>query len=292
MAERLLVQFMHPGDEPGFGEGLAWNQGPHRRKFLRCPGTWLDGEVPREGPMMFWGEWEPESRAQRVSQPLPDGPRQVFSPYYVRPATFVRHQNTDPFVFGPRFLYSNCQQRRRTGPTVLQRLDRGSIILFGSHRRGRFTLDTVLVVADRTPLTPSTSGRLEVPQAFLDVTVGPLFERQAAAQEVERRARGMCVTVTGATYVLYRGATFEDPVDGLYSFTPCQPSAESPRGFARPTIAGSYISSTLTQSFRTQSLEAPDARAVWNDVRRQVSEHGCAIGVRAAVPPLNAPLPA
>jgi hypothetical protein len=55
---------------------------------------------------------------------------------------------------GPSFLYSNCRQfTSQLRPTRLQRLAPGSLILFGSNLRGRFVLDTVLVVGSRTPYT-------------------------------------------------------------------------------------------------------------------------------------------
>ena len=54
-------------------------------------------------------------------------------------------QNTDPFVFGESFLYTCCQQFKNNRPTQLRYLAPGSVILFGSHRGGRFLLDTVFV---------------------------------------------------------------------------------------------------------------------------------------------------
>ena len=52
--------------------------------------------------------------------------------------------NTDPFIFGDRFLYSNCKQATSTR---LRSLGRGSVIAFGSHTARRWVLDTVMVVA-------------------------------------------------------------------------------------------------------------------------------------------------
>jgi hypothetical protein len=76
-----------------------------------------------------------------------DGPHHIFSPYYQRPASYHRLQNTDPFVFGERFLFTICQQHTATGPTQLRFLERGSVILFGSSVGRRFVLDTVFVVS-------------------------------------------------------------------------------------------------------------------------------------------------
>jgi len=46
-------------------------------------------------------------------------PRFVHEPVLARPTSPAR-QNTDPFVFGPSFLYSNCRQfTHQLGPTCL-----------------------------------------------------------------------------------------------------------------------------------------------------------------------------
>ena len=52
-----FVQFMHPGGEakptaPGFWRStIEWNGGKtHARKYLRCHGTYLDGQAACERP--------------------------------------------------------------------------------------------------------------------------------------------------------------------------------------------------------------------------------------------------
>ncbi len=156
--EVLVVQFLHPGREhvpPAGASVMGWNRGEHRRKFLRVPGRCLDGGgVVRSGVVSVWAEWEPQSRVvERHRGPCTPMPRFVHEPVLARPGQRVR-QNTDPYVFGESFLYSNCRQfTSQLRPTRLQRLPLGSVVLFGSHLRGQFVLDTVLVVASRTPYT-------------------------------------------------------------------------------------------------------------------------------------------
>src|SRR5450759_1044192 len=115
--ERCFVQFIHPGSEHGLHGGLKpWNTGEHRRKFLQERGSYLKtpDAAAQTGELVFWGEWEPESEGKKIVSPLPDGPCWVHRPYYVRPESYrgdgscLRSgglQNTDPFVFGDRFLY-------------------------------------------------------------------------------------------------------------------------------------------------------------------------------------------
>ena len=153
--EFCFVQFLHPGpEERPEGDQYGWNRKDvHRRRFIRQRGDYLDGENIRHRnvDLTFWGEWEAEGDAERI---LPDGrerernhPNYYCAPWYKpRPRSEQnrggcepdkdgkRCQNTDPFVLGDRFFYSNCRQRigQRNIPTQLQSLESGSIILFGS----------------------------------------------------------------------------------------------------------------------------------------------------------------
>ena len=141
--ERLcFVQFIHPGleHEPDSAAGRSWNVEMHRRKFLRQPGRCLAAPdaKPVAAPLVFWGEYEPPTRLVKTfANPVPDGPRFLFAP---APVEFHPHDpplmNTDPFVFGDRFFYSICKQNNKRGPTAMQRLARGSVILFGSGKNG------------------------------------------------------------------------------------------------------------------------------------------------------------
>jgi hypothetical protein len=89
-------------------------------------------------------------------------------------------QNTDPWVWGDRMIYSNCKQvfgpERR--PTFMQRLTqrltRGSVIRFGSTIDGEFCVDTVFVVASAEPWVPAEVADLDVEDAFKTCTGGPI----------------------------------------------------------------------------------------------------------------------
>src|SRR5262245_14107376 len=145
-----FVQFIHPGGEhrPDSGALKRWNRESHKRKFLRNPGRYVTYGNIQEGHVAFWGEWEPESRVvKEIFHPIPKGPRYIYEPFYLVPASYRGLQNTDPFVFGERFYYTGCQQRTRNGPTQLRYLSRGSVILFGSCLdKSKFVLDTLFVV--------------------------------------------------------------------------------------------------------------------------------------------------
>jgi len=110
-----FVQFIHPGGEHGpDAPGIKrWNVGLHRRKFLRSTGLALDSsrQMQRD-ELIFWGEWEPESRIDEVTSPVDEGPRFVHRPFYSDPPPDGWRQNTDPFVFGDQFHYSTSGRPR------------------------------------------------------------------------------------------------------------------------------------------------------------------------------------
>ena len=177
-----FVQFMHPGREAKPERGasaIGWNDGPsHARKYLRCPGTYLDGGNPVSGEMEFWGEWEPESEVLKEWEWQPNhGSRRVWRPYYQPRDNYAGLQNTDPFVFGG-FYYSICKQYRGSNPTQLRYLKNGSVVLFGSCVGNEFVLDTVFVVRgwidhDEGNYRSRLAG--QVPDAYWDAALFPLY---------------------------------------------------------------------------------------------------------------------
>lgn len=62
-----IIQFLHPDEEHGVDDRkkmiMYWNQGPHKRKFLKARGQYVtaSGTLPEQVPLLFWGEWEPNS---------------------------------------------------------------------------------------------------------------------------------------------------------------------------------------------------------------------------------------
>jgi hypothetical protein len=156
----FVVQFPHPGGE---------HRRPHHTSAPSCRGTWGITSASSSAPCAvrrgrttahrrrrLLGEWEAQSRvveAWRVDGDLPAlPPRAVLRG---APARTVKHQNTDPFVFGDAFLYTNC----RSPSAKLRRLTPGSVLLFGSGPGAGFVLDTVFVVAEGVhPASRSASG--------------------------------------------------------------------------------------------------------------------------------------
>lgn len=279
-----FVQFMHPGNEHGPDErGLKrWNLGLHRRKFLRIEGEYLEAPTgqPRSSEVVFWGEWEPESTVEPISDPVPNGPRWLHRPYYVRPHTYWPDgadnplQNTDPFVFGDRFRYTLCRQWRNASkrPSLLRDLEPGSLILFGSFKAGHFVLDTVFVTDEgiRHGYDSWPTTLTDLPETYRDVTM-----------------RATYAWGPGAELRLYSGATRQAPTNGMFSFAPCLPAEAGARGFARPPISlGSLVTPNLKMGFKsTRGLADREVLDLWEQVADQVMQQGLALGTRFAMPP-------
>lgn len=284
-----FVQFIHPGLEhqPDSASGRSWNVEMHRRKFLKQSGRFLSAleAPPTAAPLVFWGEYEPPTRlVKSYPEPIPDGPRFLFAP---APVAFQPHDpplmNTDPFVFGERFFYSICKQNNKRGPTAMQRLARGSVILFGSGRhRAQFVVDTVFVVADCVDWNLSNyREKLKgvVPPEYFHATLEPI------AYEMKVRKLS-----PSQTFRLYLGATVEKPFAGMFSFFPCLPAqAGEDRGFARPVLRrAGIITDNLTQGQRMNPQpDVASVQALWADVAHQVLNQGLQLGVQAELPKLN-----
>lgn len=286
-----FVQFIHPGleHEPDSAIGRSWNVEMHRRKFLRQSGRSLSdlAAQPVASKLVFWGEYEPPTtRVKSYAHPVPDGPRFLFAP---APVPFHPNDpplmNTDPFVFGEHFFYSICKQNNKKGPTAMQRLARGSVILFGSgQHRSQFVADTVFVVADYVDWNLSNyRERLKgvVPPEYFHATLEPIA--------YEMKVRDLSPS---QTFRLYIGATFEKPYEGMFSFFPCLPAKEGEtNGFARPVLRREgIITDTLTQGQRMNPQ--PDVAAVrrlWADIARQVLDQKLRLGVQADLPKLKKP---
>lgn len=291
--KRCFVQFSHPGSEhrPDRSGKIGWNKNRHKRKFMQLCGKWIERDGrKRSGDLWTWGEWEPESDCARKFDTR-DGhhPRYLWCPYYSPKNSYHLLLNTDPFIFGKHFLYSNCLQLHHCG---LKHLEQGSVIAFGSGKKvgseRKWMLDTVLVIGDSIlydPLDPHAALKDWVPDAFLHVTGGPLtydpkMKKLTAKDPEKRKLR------------LYRGATPDDPICGMFSFFPAKP-ASSKSGFPRPFVDLQH------KCFNSRNWQAPkghqcdlspaELRCLWNLLVAQVRDAGLVLGTRAKVPPRRNP---
>lgn len=295
-SSRRIVQFLHAGPEriPDSLDSLTsgWNMGrDHKRRFVSRQGAYLANPISEKAinaEIGFWCEWEPQARVLRQipkSERQSGFPRFIYHPFYNLRGLGGRASttcgptdggcmNTDPFVFGDRFYYSNCRQGSLPS---LRSLDRGSIILFGSRLNWEFVLDTVFVVDEAYPIAGEGDLRhlrSHLPPAFFDVTLRWFHE--------------------GAfPLTLYSGATPSARVDDMFSFFPAVPIAHMPNGFRRPSLAlDGIISPGMTQGAKfTSSLDGQllnlnlnEVKRVWESVVKQVTGAHLCLGVCAELP--------
>jgi hypothetical protein len=281
-----FVQFIHPGGEHEPDDGLhkGWNTSVHKRKFLKRAGRYVADGTIVEGVVLLWGEWEPESKAQRIDDPIPHGPRFIYEPYYVVPKSYNGLQNTDPFVFGQPFHYTGCQQRTTKGATQLRNLSKGSVILFGScEDKNAFVLDTAFVVdhwIDHS--SRNYRGVLDgaISQEYKEVTVSPWYQESFA------ESKSCASAGSTETWRLYFGVLYDKPLHGMYSFFPCQPYDAKSKGFARPRISlPGVITDNLNQGKKLAEPQSLDEmKQLWGEVTKQVKKQGLALGVHAEMP--------
>jgi hypothetical protein len=266
-----------------------WNtNSKHRRKFLRRPGQYVaPGGSLAEAPLAFWAEWEaPSYIIQRWSE---EGalPRFLQEPRWERPTIKGFRQNTDPWVFGDCFRYSNCHQLNQSG---LRNLAAGSVILFGSTlglaspAGPRFVLDTLFVVSEqRQKFTPTDPPNTD--EAFRVSTI----EALARGDDANACGASDACGDANAWFTLYSGATYEAPINGMYSFVPCRRADREDFRFARPTLSlpPGVVNPRSWQSPKGAGRPLPphDIRDLWTIVRDQVIAVGCLEGVHFSTPP-------
>lgn len=167
------ILFFHPGQEypENNGDIKAWSLGRHSRNFIKSAAAdYIDAKGARcKGDIGFWGEWEAHATIEKDA-----AGHRIFTPYLDlndlpaedgsygegkcgscgANASSESPQDTDPFVFGERFRYGNCQQ---PSSTTLKNLEPGSLILFASTQGGKHLLDTASWWGTKFPHGPPSS---------------------------------------------------------------------------------------------------------------------------------------
>ncbi len=271
---RRFVQFPHPGPEAG-ADRQAWLRAdtPHRRKFVVAEATFrrsIEG-LDEHGLVTAWVEWEAASESRALdggSRSMPSWVHRPISPTE-SPATERIPQNTDPLVFGDRMLTTFCRQP--SNPS-LGRLERGSVLVFGSRVDGAFVGDTVLVVADTIE-----HDRESYPEQMRDQVSDLVFELTLKPMYAHR--------VNGPFTAMF-GATPDDPIEGMFSFVPCLPAAGGVRGFARPDLG--RVPGLNADNWRAialnQDIAGDRIPSLWSLVAETTVASGLALATRLGVP--------
>ena len=279
-----MIQFPHPiwEDRADIGCVKPWNRSAHKRNFIVSPGEAIVSkgtESKRFREISFWGEWEPEAKivGHFDIADSPITPRRLIAPLFPKdmpePSGDNCCGNTDPFVFGEHFKYSNCRQNISGHPNRLQYFSAGSLILFGGIYRGDFWLDTVFVVKDKLKYKGCDCQNQEM-QNFLGADY-PFFHAAtlkpiAASRDMQQRH-----------YTLYRGQTWWENSD-YFSFVPCDVNE---RSFAKVKLSPTMIQK-LSKNARNYTVlgeyeePSPAPQEVWNKIVDEVFAQGLSLGVR------------
>jgi hypothetical protein len=254
-----IVQFFHPGEEHDFDsqskdyvKKKCWNKGDHKRKYLLSKGNYIENGVKNTGTLLFWGEWEPPSIVRELKIPVKNNkeeyPKYLHVPYLPSLGNIKKfhggnYQNTDPFVFGRYFKYSNCLQNTSDS---LKELKEGSLILFGSNVNRRFAIDTIFVVKDSVRYTfpddPNVDNIVEESNLYRDIVL-----------------RMSCINYNAHNFfTLYTGATFDDDIYGMYSYVPSLKSDTIKRGFPRIIMPDEFYSTRFNSYFSKNHVEISD----------------------------------
>lgn len=293
-----IIQFMHPGTEHSISSGTNWNTGDHKRKYLKIQGEYLDNFLikPKCDTVYFWGEWEAQSEATPIDNNDSDLPKNIFSPYYKLPSGTP---NTDPFVFGNNFYYCVCKQGHYPS---LRNLNKGDIILFGSSKHDNFVLDTLFVVKGcyEYELNEIPKLKTKYNKPFFDVSLEPLHNYFCVPAITIVNTNGSCLpqnsnedderkpSVEVTKYRIYEAAMFEDRHDfnGIFSYAPCMSAEKGAKGFKRPIIKDcDFITENQRQGLKITPNS--DSLKVWNEVTKQVLEHGLNLLIKTDLPTIK-----
>lgn len=142
----------------------------------------------------------------------------------------------------------------------MQRLTRGSVVRFGSTIDHEFCVDTVFVIASAEPWVAAESKQLDADEAFITCTAHAVATHPANVR---------------APLMLYRSATVDNPVDGMFSFVPARRADHNSPRFARPPVhIHGLINATNWWSTRgsNRPLDSDTVRRAWRALTEQVME--------------------
>lgn len=297
----MIIQFSHPGKELEIKQksrknGLSYifnaantgfrfwnNENDHKRKFLKHQGWYLENKnkvsfdtTPKKAELCFWGEWEPQSEFMLTGNQFSSQPT---LPHAVHKAMFstrgIGRHNTDPFVFGEHFYYTNCKQKQKGIGKKLLNLPNLSIILFGSEKnKTDFVIDTIFVV-DKSETVASYKTH---------PTIYPKILREATI-DINGGLANWHKLYKGKMYDFSKHYTVAEPY--TFCFFPCKVDCDI-KGFERPVIdwkkfglqkPGAYTLVKEINNFSETNF--------WDDIVNEIIKQGFSLGIKLEMPKNN-----
>jgi hypothetical protein len=119
----------------------------------------------------------------------------------------------------------------------------------------------------------------EVSDTYMETTIMPI------CQNMESEGCSIFDPKTDSLR-MYFGATFDDPVDGMFSFFPAQVGIEGQTGFPRPILDfPEVISKGKAVRYRlNRRREIEDIHPLWSQVANKVTRLGLVLGLGAEIP--------
>jgi hypothetical protein len=303
----MIIQFSHNGEQLNLSRRTKlnneafhfdndsktsgyryWNNEKfHKRKFINQSGWYLEKEgdsfnpTPKRGSLYFWGEWEPQSRFELTGNSISNKnlPHAVHNPIFSKRG--MGGHNTDPFVFGNRFYYTNCKQTENGKGLKMLHLDPNSIIIFGSEiDRSKFVIDTVFVVKSSSSVKDYRSETDDYPELLRKATI----DSPIGLADWNKIYAGKMHDID---------SQFLEGSMEMFSFVPCM--VDCPKeGFPRPTIDVAKFglqkpgAGTVLQSinFERGFVESPEHN-FWLDLISELASQGYSLGIKLDMPESN-----
>lgn len=296
----MIIQFSHPGKELEIkrnsrkneclylfhttNSGIRFwnNEKYHKRKFLKHEGWYLEniGETfdphPKRGELYFWGEWEPQSEFKLTGNPYstqPSLPHAIHKPIFSKQGK-GKH-NTDPFVFGEHFYYTNCKQKQTGNGQKMLNLPKFSIILFGSEKnKTDFVIDTVFVVDTSETIKNYKTHKNNYPNILREATI----DLNGGLQNWHKLYRGKM-------YNFHNHYSNENPY--IFCFFPCKVGCDI-TGFERPTIDWKKFGLQKPGAYTVlKEIRYSSEISFWNNIVEEIIKQGFSLGIKLEMPTLK-----
>jgi len=299
----MIVQFSHNGGQLDISNksrrnGIAfqfdkgskmsgvrfWNDEPqHKRKFIRHQGWYLENienksfnPNPKQDELFFWGEWEPQSRFQLTGNSFSAKslPHAIHSPFLSLKG--IGGHNTDPFVFGDHFYYTNCKQRLSGRGSIMLSLTTGSIILFGSEiSKTHFVLDTFFVVES----SESVSSYRIHPTDYPDILRRATIDLNGGLELWKKLYQGKMYDFKNQ---------YEKEKPYTFCLFPCKAGSTGLGGFARPIIdVKKFGLQKVGAGTVLMSVNYSSDINFWHDIVTELLVQGYSLGIKLEMPKVN-----
>lgn len=300
------AQLIHSGAEHSRGTLIPriqlrfkeWNRiknkkacNSHKRKYVRHTGDYINGDDIRvNGKCIdFWCEWEAESISRSVIKKAckynHQFPKNIHYPIHIPETERKKNRvefgkesfslktgtNTDPFVFGDEFYYTCCKEKLKKSADI------GSLILFGScvlKNEQKFIVDTIFVVRDIVTEENPEYEELKKKNKVFKETVLDVVNNDSCCSNKDEKA-------------IFVGATYENQIDGMFSFFPCHESTNRDI-FDRVSLTADDIHKGILTNIRNYHYlvlnDKAEIKRIWDNIVDECREKGYLLGIRADLP--------